>query len=229
MKWINDQELFQLMKTKLLIAIVGDVLDAHNYTHQFLPQPIKPLQPAMIIAGRAMPVLEADFFIDKEADWKSPLSKKPFGLMFEALDSLKENDVYIASGGSADYAYWGELMSVRAIKLGAAGAVINGYSRDTNGILKLGFPTFTLGTYAQDQEHRGKVVDYGIPIEVGGIKIRPGDIIFGDRDGVLIIPHEIEKEIILEAIERVETENKVMATIEKGMSAVEAFDKFGIF
>lgn len=229
MKWTNEQELFQLMKTKLFTAIVGDVLDAHHYTHQFLPQPIKPLQADMIVAGRAMPALEADFFIEPGADWKSPLSKKPFGLMFEALDSLKENEVYIASGGSANYAYWGELMSVRAIKLGAAGAVINGYTRDTNGILKLGFPTFSLGTYAQDQEHRGKVVDYGVPIEVGGIKIRPGDIIFGDRDGVLVLPQEIEEEIIIEAIERVETENKVMQAIEKGMSAVEAFEKFGIF
>jgi len=149
-------------------------------------------------------------------------------LMLEALDDLKANEVYIASGGTPRYAMWGELMSTRAMHLGAAGAVMNGYSRDTKGILALGFPTFSLGRYAQDQGYRGKVIDFRVPIEIEGVSIRPGDIVFGDLDGVLIVPKEAEREAITRALEKIAGENAVRKAIEKGMSTVEAFRKFGV-
>jgi regulator of RNase E activity RraA len=148
--------------------------------------------------------------------------------MFEALDSLKSHEVYVASGSSPRYALWGELMSTRALHLKAAGAVLDGYVRDSAGILALNFPTFSYGTYAQDQGPRGKVVDYGLPIEVGGVRIRPGDIIFGDRDGVLVIPREAETEAVAKALEKATTENKVRLAIQNGMSTVEAFKTFGV-
>ena len=148
--------------------------------------------------------------------------------MFEALDSLKENEVYICSGSSPRYALWGGLMSTRALKLKANGAVVDGYSRDSNEIEKLNFPTFSLGTYAQDQGPRGKVIDYGVPIEFNGIQVNPGDIVYGDRDGVLIVPQAIEKEAFEGAIEKARGEKLVQKALEKGMSTVEAFEKFGI-
>lgn len=148
--------------------------------------------------------------------------------MFHALDSLKPNEIYVCSGASPRYAVWGELMSTRALKLKAAGAICDGYCHDTSGILALAFPTFCYGSYAQDQGPRGKVVDYGIPIEIGGIRIRPGDILFGDRDGVLVIPCEAEREAITLALEKAETENKVRLAIEAGISTVEAFERFGV-
>jgi regulator of RNase E activity RraA len=119
-------------------------------------------------------------------------------------------------------------MSTRALHLKAAGAVVDGYCRDSGGILSLNFPTFCYGSYAQDQGPRGKVVDYGVPIEICGIRIRPGDILFGDRDGVLVIPQEAEKEAIALAFEKATTENKVRLAIEAGMSTVEAFERFGV-
>ena len=87
---------------------------------------------------------------------------KPFGLMLEALDDLRPNEVYVATGGSFRYALWGELMSTRARYLGAAGAVLNGFVRDAAGIEALGFPTFCRGLYAQDQGPRGKVIDFRV-------------------------------------------------------------------
>jgi regulator of RNase E activity RraA len=86
-------------------------------------------------------------------------------------------------------------MSIRARKLGATGAVLNGYSRDTNAILNLSFPTFSWGSYGQDAGPRYKVVDFRISIEVGGVLIRPGDVVFGDLDGVLIVPKDAEQEV----------------------------------
>ena len=155
-EWENDDELFKLIRNELFTAVIGDILDKLGYLHQFLPPTLHPLNDKMVMAGRAMTVLEAD--IDQISDGN--LLKKPFGLMLEALDDLKKNEVYICSGASPTYALWGELMATRAKLLGAAGAVVDGYSRDTPGILALDFPCFSYGSYAQDQEPRGKVVDY---------------------------------------------------------------------
>lgn len=203
-------------------------MDKLGLLNQFLSPKIQPLREQMLIAGRAMPVLEADVFAEQSASGKNALMAKPFGLMLEALDDLKKNEVYICTGSSPTYALWGELMSTRAMKLGAAGAVMDGYHRDTKGILELGFPTFSYGNYAQDQGPRGKVLDFRCTIEMNGVKIRPGDIVFGDIDGVCIIPQEAEEEVIRLAIEKANGEKLVQKAIQNGMSACEAFAKFGI-
>lgn len=226
--WKSDDELFKITKKELFTAVVGDILDKLGYRHQFLSPNIKPVQKNMVVIGRAMPVLEADVFAESITNGHNPIMEKPFGLMFEALDSLKVNEVYICTGSSSPYALWGGLMSTRAIKLGAAGAVVNGYSRDTNELEHLRFPTFSIGTYAQDQGPRGKVMDYGTAIEINGTKICPGDIVYGDRDGVLIIPKEIEKDAFEGALEKARGEQLVRKALEKGMTTVEAFEKFGI-
>ncbi|UOY05879.1 RraA family protein [Muricauda sp. SCSIO 64092] len=226
--WKNDDELFKIAKTELFVALVGDILDKLGYEHQFLPPNIKPLSDDFVVIGRAMTVLEADVFAEVSKDTKNPLMEKPFGLMFEALDSLRKNEVYICTGASPNYALWGGLMSTRAIKLEATGAVLHGWSRDTQEILKLGFPTFSYGGYAQDQGPRGKVIDYRVPIEIEGTRIHPGDIIYGDRDGVLVVPKEVETKAFSGAIEKARGEQLVKKALENGMSTVEAFEKFGI-
>lgn len=226
-RYQDDADLFAAMKRVLFTAVVGDVLDKMGLQHQFLPPRLRPLRADMVVLGRAMPVLEADVF-SESAGGHNPLSSKPFGLMFQALDSLEPNDVYVCTGSSPRYALWGELMSTRAIHLKAAGAVLDGYVRDTKGILALDFATFGMGSYAQDQGPRGKVVDFGLPIEIDGIRIVPGDILFGDIDGVLVIPRAAEVEAIARAFEKAETENKVRTAIQAGMSTVEAFETFGV-
>jgi regulator of RNase E activity RraA len=226
--WKNDNELFDLARKELFPALVGDVLDKMELTHQFLPQNIKPLSAEMVVIGRAMPVLEADVFAEKLEDTANSIMKQPYGIMFEALDNLKPHDVYICTGSSYKYALWGGLMTIRARKLLAAGAVVDGYSRDTKEILRHGFPTFSAGTFAQDQGCRGKVIDYNLPIELGGIKVCPGDIVYGNRDGVLIIPQEVEEEVFVKALEKACGEKVVKQALEHGMSTVEAFKKYGI-
>jgi regulator of RNase E activity RraA len=114
------------------------------------------------------------------------------------------------------------------MKLGAAGAVVDGYSRDTRGILELGFPTFSYGRYAQDQAPRGKVIDFRVPIEIKGVKVMPGDIVVGDLDGVCIIPKAIEREVITQALEKARGERMVQVKIQEGMGAKEAFETYGI-
>jgi len=219
MEWHSDNDLFALLKRELFTAVVGDILDKMGLRHQFLPPNIQPLRLDMIVAGRAFPVIAGDVYGD---------SKKPFGLMLEALDDLKPNEVYVTTGARRASALWGELMSTRALKLGAVGAVCDGYTRDTNGVLKLDYPTFCWGRYAQDSSVRMGVQDFRCRIEIGEVGIRPGDIVYGDIDGVLVVPKEAEVECITKALEKARGEKLVKKAIEQGMSAVEAFRKYGI-
>lgn len=228
--WKNDKELFALARRELFPALVGDILDQHGYLHQFLPPRIAPLSPEMVIAGRAMTVLESDApRAEGQPGPGQPVALcKPFGLMFEALDDLREDEVYICSGASWSFALWGGLMSTRAMQLKAAGAVVNGYSRDTSEILHLGFPVASAGGYAQDQGPRGKVIGYRVPIRFGDVLIRPGDIVFGDRDGVVVVPQAVEADVFAGALDKARGERAVLKALQQGMSTVEAFEKFGI-
>lgn len=217
---MTDKELMRKCRKELYSAVIGDILDTLGFVNQFLPQRIQPIDPKMVIIGRAMTV--------QEVDSTGPLNK-PFGKMFEALDDLKEDEVYICSGSSLDYAQWGGLMSNRAMHLKAAGAIMNAYSRDTNEILSLGFPVFSSGRYAKDQGIRGQVIDFRCPITFdNGVRVDSGDLVFADLDGVVVVPKLVENEVLEKAFEKCSKENKVRDAILKGMSTVEAFDKFGV-
>jgi 4-hydroxy-4-methyl-2-oxoglutarate aldolase len=224
---IEDDVLFANLRDRLFTAVVGDVLDKMGWRRQFLPQAIGPLRSDMKLIGRAMPVLEADVFDESSRPYGAAAAKS-FGLMFEALDDLRRGEVYVATGGSLRYALWGELMSTRARYLNAAGALLNGFVRDAAGIEALDFPTFCRGLYAQDQGPRGKVIDFRVAVEIEGVRIKPGDLIFGDREGVLAIPAEVEAEAVEAALAKASTENRVATAIRGGMSAREAFETFGV-
>ncbi len=227
MQYSDDKQLFVLMRAHLYSAVIGDVLDRMGLLHQFLPPHVRPLREDMVLAGRAMTVLEADTLGGPSAG-QSPVLQKPFGLMLEALDDLKEDEVYVCAGSSPSYALVGELMCTRMQILGAAGTVVDGYHRDTRGILDLGFPCFSYGPYAQDQAPRGMVVDFRVPIEIKGVRVEPGDIVFGDLDGVVVIPRSVEKEVVRQAYEKATGEKMVARAIRGGMGAKASFDKFGI-
>ena len=224
----NDSSLFKTIREELFTAVVGDIMDQLGHTNQFLPPQIKALRDDMIVVGRAMPVLEADDHGGEGPGRANPLLNQPFGLMLRALDDLRENEVYICTGASPTYALWGELMSAAAKNRGATGAVVDGHSRDTHGILQQNFPCFSHGRYAKDQRPRGKVIDFRCTIVLGGVTIRPGDIVFGDIDGVCIVPREIEEVVIAQALEKAHGEKTVFEAIKGGMLAQEAWDKFGI-
>ncbi|MDO4961612.1 MAG: RraA family protein [Eubacteriales bacterium] len=216
--WKNETEMFELMREKLYTPVVGDILDQMGYPHQFLPAKIRPLKPEMKLAGKACTILECDVF---EAQ------KKPFGLLTEALDQLQENEVYIATGAH-NSALWGELLTATARTRGAVGAVLDGYTRDTPQVLAQNFPVFAIERWAQDSSIRTNVIDFRCTIEIGQVTIHDGDLVFGDMDGVLIIPKDVADECIEKALEKAAGEKKVRKAIEGGMSATEAFRVFGI-
>lgn len=216
--WKNEDELFQIMKEKLYTPVVGDILDQMGYSHQFLPAEITPIKDDMKLAGKACTVLECDVF---EAQ------KKPFGLLTECLDQLKKNEIYIATG-ARNSALWGELLTATAKVRGAVGAILDGYTRDTPQVLAQNFPVFAKARWAQDSSIRTNVIDFRCKIEIGKVIINNGDLVFGDMDGVVIIPKEIHIECIEKSLEKASAEKRVRKAIEDGMSATEAFKVFGI-
>ena len=219
LEWKNDEELFHLIKEVLYTPVVGDILDGLDCFHQFLPQPVQPMLTSMKVVGRAMPVVMIDVYGHQ---------KKPFGLLTEALDQLQPGEVYLASGGDMRCAYWGEILTATARTRGAVGAVVNGFHRDSPQVLEQTWPVFSRGRFAQDSSVRTKVVDYRCPIEIGGVWVEPGDLVFGDLDGVLIIPRKHETEVIKKALEKARGEKLVRKEIEGGMSSTAAFQKYGI-
>lgn len=222
----TDPELFAVVRERLFTAVIGDVMDAAGLTRQFLPPSIRPIDPAMVVVGRAMPVLEADCCGEEVGHAGKP---EPFGLMLRALDELKSGEIYVATGASPQYALWGGLMSTRASRLGAAGAVLDGFHRDTREIRALGFPVFSIGSYAQDQRLRGRVVDFRCRVRFGnGAEAAPGDLLVGDVDGVLVVPRGRVAEVVDAALAKVEGEDAVRHMIEAGEATDAVFRKTGI-
>ncbi|HEV2482876.1 MAG TPA: RraA family protein [Puia sp.] len=217
--WNDDEELFSLYRSELYTPVVGDILDELGCYHQFLPQPIQPVRIEDKLIGRAMPVLMIDVYGPQQT---------PFGKLTEALDQLEKNEIYIATGGEMRCAYWGEILTATARIRGASGAVINGYYRDTPRVLEQNWPVFSRGRYAQDSGVRTQVVDYRCRIEIGGVTIMPGDLVFGDMDGVVIVPRQHEVAVTVRALEKARGEKLVRKEIENGMSSTAAFKKYGI-
>ena len=218
-EWKTDTELFALMRDVLYTPVIGDILDQLGCYYQFLPQPIQPIREACKVAGRAMPALITDVYGPQ---------KKPFGKLTESLDQLQPGEVYVAAGGSMRCACWGEILTATARMRGAVGAVVDGFHRDTPRVLEQNWPVFSRGRYAQDSSVRMQVVDYRCPMKVGDVSIEPGDLVFGDLDGVVVIPRQHEAEVVERALEKARSEKAVRKSIENGMSSTEAFKKYGI-
>lgn len=215
----SDHDLFQLLRDKLFTAVVGDILDREGHWRQFLPQPIKPVSPAHRVVGRAFPVRIADV---------SGPQDRPFGRLTEALDAIQPGEVYLATGGSMNCAAWGEILTATARTRGGLGAVIDGYHRDTPRVLEQNWPVFSRGSFSQDAGVRSSVVDFRCAVEIGGVAIEPGDLVFGDIDGVVVIPRAIEQRVLQLALDKVAGEKTVRREIESGSSSTDVFDRYGI-
>ena len=218
--WENDTELFNLMHGQLYAAVLSDALDANGYREQVLQHTIRPLLPDTVVVGRAMPVLCLDVY---------EIPAEPYQQEIAAVDSLKQDDVLVCStNGSTRICFWGELLSTAAMARGARGAIIDGFIRDTRKIVEMGFPIFTTGLLPVDSNGRGEVVAYNVPIECGGVTVNPGDIVFGDADGVVVVPKDVENVVIHAALEKVQGENKTRDALREGATLREVYDRYGI-
>jgi 4-hydroxy-4-methyl-2-oxoglutarate aldolase len=223
-RWETDEELFALMRRELSTCPVSDVMEQLGFEFPMLPPEIRALGRDMVMVGRAMPVQD-----DPPIPHGGPkrFDAKPFGLLFESIEALRPQEVYVASGGPIDAARLGDMLALRARKRGAAGVVVNAHVRDVNGILALDMPAFARGSYAYGLQQRHNVVDFRCSITIGKLRIRPGDLVFGDADGVCVIPREAEREVVVRAVAKSRAERDAREAIEAGQSVVDAFNRHG--
>lgn len=197
----SDNALFDLMAEKLYVAVLSDVLDGLGFRHQVLESGIGPVQsdPGQVLVGRAATVLVGPQF---------EVVEEPYTSQIAAIDALVAGDVMVSAvGGLTDVAVWGELFSTAAQARGARGFLTDGCHRDTRMLLELGFPVFSRGSRPVDMSGRGTVIGIGCPIEIAGVLVRPGDIVFAEIDGVAIVPGDVADEALGLAFAKVEKED----------------------
>jgi 4-hydroxy-4-methyl-2-oxoglutarate aldolase len=209
-----------MLRNTLYSAVLSDVLDDLGYRKQTLDPGIRPIDERFIMAGRAFTVVTEKVY---------DIPREPYKLQMEAVDAIRPGEVFVVSAcNSNEAAFWGELLSTACLARGGTGAVIDGLCRDSSRIREMGFPVFSRGYRPTDSKGRLDVVNYGIPFELGGVRVHPGDFIFGDHDGIIVVPKSIEQEAVERALAKVSGENLVRKALQEGMSCTEAFQRFGI-
>jgi len=152
--------------------------------------------------------------------------ERPFQLEMEVIDGLSAGQLIVAQCNAPQLsALWGGLLSNAAVGHGAAGVVTDGGSRDYREIVSLGFPVFCRGLTPYDSQGRMDGVERDIPIVCGGIRVQPGDLVFADVDGVVVVPQALVEETIARAWEKVQGESRVREELRAGASVVETFRK----
>jgi regulator of RNase E activity RraA len=150
-------------------------------------------------------------------------------LELAAVDACQTDDVLIAAaGGSLRSGIWGELLSTAATNRGCAGAIVDGAVRDVVAMRQMGFLLFARGTCPRDSLHRQRVTAVDVPVELGGVCIAPGELVFADADGVVVVPRAVEEQALAKAWEKVSVENRVRDEIRAGASAGEVYRKYGV-
>lgn len=222
MKKQDDEFLFNRLE-KLYTGLISDALDdklGFIENVYIMEYKIRPLFSDIKLVGRATTALSVPVY--KEPD-------EPYNNELDFIETLKPGDVVVATqSGNMTAGLWGSLLSTRARYKGAKGAIIDGISRDTKVIKEMGFPVFVKGIAPCDSKGRIDIIDYNQPIICGGVWVNPGDIVFGDDDGVVVIPQGIAVEIIEIAEQKFRKENKFMEGLHQGASVKEMFKKFQV-
>ena len=220
MTFNNDLEMFDMMREKLYSAVLSDALDQVGLRRQAMRADIRPVWPGAVVVGRALTALSVDVY---------EIVGNPYEKEIEVIDSLRPENVLVAgTGQSTRTCFWGELLSTAARARGAQGAVIDGYTRDVAMIAKMQFPVFATGMRPVDSNGRGIVMDYNCPVSCGDVVVNAGDIVFGDIDGIVAIPFDVEQEVIAKAIDKVEGENQTREELEEGGYLRDVYEKYGI-
>jgi len=215
-------ELIAIAREKLFTAVLSDVLDAAGRRLQAMHPGVRPLDDALVMVGRARTGSYADVYHVEQGE-------NPYELEIRLVDDLSPDEVVVlAAGASGRIAPWGELLSTACRARRAAGCVTDGLVRDIRAIRALRFPVFAGGIGPLDTKGRGKVVAIDVPVECGGVAVRSGDLVFGDADGVVVIPREIEGEILGAALDKVSGEDRTRAALERGEKLADVFARHGI-
>ena len=218
MKCRSDEEKFALIRQKLYTPVVSDTLDRLGFRKQAMRHDIRPLSPEFVVVGRARTLLWMTTYEE--------VKPNPYSNEIKAIDSLQPGDVTVHS---TDYSWtiapWGELLSTASRMRGSTGAIVDALVRDVKKIIAMNFPTFARGIKPVDSCGRGFVAAFDVKIECGDVEVHPGDIVFGDYDGIVIIPKAAEEEALSRALAKVDGENNTRAELLQGRLLGEVYEK----
>jgi 4-hydroxy-4-methyl-2-oxoglutarate aldolase len=217
-----DDALFDMMAEKLYVAVISDILDAMGFRNQVLQPGVVPAQPdpSQVLVGRAATVLVGPQY---------EVVDQPYINQIAAIDALNPGDVVVSGvGGMTNVAVWGELFSNAARARGARGFLTDGCHRDTRMVLDLGFPVFSRGPRPVDISGRGTVISIGRPVEVAGVIVFTGDVVFAEVDGVVIIPQDVAEETVTRAFEKVAKEDGAREDLRQGRLLSEVWSKYRV-
>jgi 4-hydroxy-4-methyl-2-oxoglutarate aldolase len=219
---LPDLEELAARFSSLYTGALTDVLDRLGYLQQTLPPTIHPLHEEMRLAGLVYPVEGCPApGIDYDTAIRGTLSM---------LGAVPPGHVAVYQTHDTTSAHLGELSVTSLRARGCAGAVIDGGCRDIDYILRDGYPVFCCYTTPQDSTPRWHVVAHGdVTITIGSVRIGPGDYVVGDRDGVVVIPAKLIRQVLEEAERVVTTESEIRRAVSEGMSPLEAYDEYGAF
>ena len=209
-------------RQSLYTAVLSDVLDSLGHTEQAMGPGLRHLDEALVLCGRARTAMymEVDH-VEK--------GENPYELEIALVDDLKPDDVAVMGcGASSRIAPWGELLSTAALARGAVGCVTDGLVRDIKRIRTVRFPVFHGGIAPLDSRGRGKVMAIDVPIRCAGVRVAPGDLVFGDADGVIAVPAALAERAVSLALEKVSGENLVREELARGDSLAVVFARHGI-
>lgn len=217
-----DAKLIAKVRTKLYSGVISDVLDGLGNMHHALAPKIRPLDDSLVLFGPARTALYMPVY-HVEA------GSNPYELEIALVDSLRQDDVAVlACPREERIGPWGELLTTAAHARGAAGCVTDGLVRDVRLIRQMRFPVFAGGIGPLDSKGRGMVMAVDVPVECGGVPIRPGDWVFGDVDGVVIVPAKLAERAIELSLEKVLAENTVREELAAGENLAVVFARHGI-
>jgi len=210
------------IRTRLFASVLSDCLDSAGVMDQALPSRIRPLDEASVMVGRAR---TAQFM---EVDHHEA-GTNPYELEIALIDSLARDEIPVfACSNPERIAPWGELLSTAAQVRGAAGALMDGCTRDVKAIRAMGFPVFHGGIGPLDSKGRGRVMALDVPVRCAGVKVASGDLIFGDADGVVVIPRTIEEKVLALAFDKIKGEKRTLDDLRAGGKLGDVFAKYGI-
>jgi regulator of RNase E activity RraA len=217
---LDEIAVFEMMEKELYTPVVADILDQMGCREQTMAARIRPVYPSAVVVGRAMTMLGMEVY---------RVPEHPYRLCIEALDQVQPGEVpVITAGGAQSAAFWGELLSTATRARGGRGAIVDAYSRDVNHIIRMQFPVFATGIRPTDSLGRIDVVDYRVPVRCGDVLVNPGDIVFADYDGAVVLPQGIWRETVERALEKVRGENRVREELTQGALLGDVFRKHGI-
>lgn len=208
---------------QLYAAVLSDVMDDLGLADRAMKPFIRPLVEGPTLFGQARTGVYAPVYGRREG-------VNPYALEIRLVDDLQPGDVAVLGcGGPTDrIAPWGELLSTAANHRGAAGCVTDGLIRDIRHIRTLGFPVYHGGIAPLNSAGRAEIVSIDEPVECGGVLVRPGDYVFGDADGVVVVPQEHAARVFEIALRQVHSENKTRTELRNGMTLHQVYEKYGV-